>query len=673
MSDERPDFRRGIDWAKVRAAAAQQHFAQLLGQRKKITLTTVAGVAAGVALLAVFAVWIWIYWGLPRVPDANALWTLNRQASVMFLDTEGEIIGVRGPYYGRRVTLEDVPEYVPQAFLAIEDRRFYEHEGVDRMAILRALLANVQAGETVQGASTISQQLARNLFLTPAQTINRKLREMVLASRIERRLTKDEILELYLNRVFLGDRAFGIDAAARRFFGKPASDLTLAEAAMLAGLPKAPSRSAPTENIERATARQHVVLEAMVEAGFITPEQRDEARAQTIRVAEQPDSERSMGYAFDLAVEQARNAIGRDTPDLVIQMTIDPDVQRAAADSVRRRLGNRAFGRRPLQASMMAVNRDGAIVALIGGTDYNTSKFNRVTQAERQPGSTFKAFVYTAALENGLSTEDVRFDEPVVIQGWRPRNYDDGYRGPVTLRTAFALSINTVAASVADEIGPERVADVATRLGVRGMPERFVPPSIALGSVETTLWDMTSAFAVFMNDGRRIDPHIVQAVFNSAGEQIYTRPPFEPRRVLDEEIVRQMTSLMGAVVLRGTGTAARLGDRDVAGKTGTSSDWRDAWFVGYTADYTAGVWVGHDDFTSMGRTTGGTLPAQIWTDAMRVAHEGVENHPLPGIEQPARSPRELEMATFFSDLASAFGEGSIPDIDFPGLDDEDED
>jgi penicillin-binding protein 1A len=673
LSDERPDFRRGIDWAKVRAAAAQQHFAQLLGQRKKITLTTVAGVAAGVALMAVFAVWIWIYWGLPRVPDANALWTLNRQASVMFLDTQGEIIGVRGPYYGRRVTLEDIPEYVPQAFLAIEDRRFYEHEGVDRMAILRALLANVQAGETVQGASTISQQLARNLFLTPAQTINRKLREMVLASRIERRLTKDEILELYLNRVFLGDRAFGIDAAARRFFGKPASELTLAEAAMLAGLPKAPSRSAPTENIERATARQHVVLEAMVEAGFITPAQRDEARAQTIRVAEQPDSERSMGYAFDLAVEQARNAIGRDTPDLVIQMTIDPDVQRAAADSVRRRLGNRAFGRRPLQASMMAVNRDGAIVALIGGTDYNTSKFNRVTQAERQPGSTFKTFVYTAALENGLSTEDVRFDEPVVIQGWRPRNYDDGYRGPVTLRTAFALSINTVAAEVASEVGPDRVADVARRLGVRGMPDRFVPPSIALGSVETTLWDMTSAFAVFMNDGRRIDPHIVQAVFNSAGEQIYTRPPFEPRRVLDEEIVRQMTSLMGAVVLRGTGTAARLGDRDVAGKTGTSSDWRDAWFVGYTADYTAGVWVGHDDFTSMGRTTGGTLPAQIWTDAMRVAHEGVESHPLPGIEQPARSPRELEMATFFSDLASAFGEGSIPDIDFPGLDDEDED
>jgi penicillin-binding protein 1A len=302
------------------------------------------------------------------------------------------------------------------------------------MAVLRAMLANLRAGETVQGGSTITQQLARNLFLNPSQTINRKLREMVLASRIERRLTKDEILELYLNRVYLGDQAYGIDAAARRFFGKSANELTLAEAAMLAGLPKAPSRSAPTENMERATARQHVVLEAMVEAGFITPEQRDQARAEQIRVVERPRTERSMGYAFDLAVEQARAAVGTETPDLVIQMTIERDVQQAAADSIRRRLGNRAFGRRPLQASFLALNRQGEVVALVGGTDYGASQFNRVTQAERQPGSTFKTFVYTAALESGLDTEDVRYDEPVVIDGWRPRNYDEGYRGAVTLR-----------------------------------------------------------------------------------------------------------------------------------------------------------------------------------------------------------------------------------------------
>jgi penicillin-binding protein 1A len=663
LKDERPDFQRGIDWARLRAAAAQQQFNQMLTERR-VTWRQVASAMAGVVLVMVLGLWLWIYWGLPRVPDAEALWSLNRQQSVMFLDTDGQILGVRGPYYGQRARLAEVPDYVPQAFLAIEDRRFYQHEGVDRTAVLRAIIANLRAGETVQGGSTITQQLARNLFLTPSQTINRKLREMVLASRIERRLTKDEILELYLNRVYLGDQAYGIDAAARRFFGHPASELSLAEAAMLAGLPKAPSRSAPTESMERATARQHVVLEAMVEAGFITPEQRDEARAEAIEVVERPRTERSMGYAFDLAVEQARAAVGDETPDLVIQMTVDRDIQRAAADSIRRRLGNRAFGRRPLQASAMIVDRQGAIRSLVGGTDYGASKFNRVTQARRQPGSTFKTFVYTAALETGVGTEDVYYDEPIVIDNWRPRNYDEGYRGAVTARTAFALSINTVAAAVTAEIGPRRVADTARRLGISEMPERnqFVPPSIALGSIETTLWEMTSAFAVFMNDGRRIDPHIIQRVTNSAGEELYVRPPYEGPRVLDQAIVQQMNSMMGAVVLRGTGTGARLGDRDVAGKTGTSSDWRDAWFVGYSADFTGGVWVGHDDFTSMGRTTGGTIPAQIWADTMRVAHEGVENHPLPGYEQPAYSPEQVEMASFFDNLADAFGESKIEDL-----------
>jgi penicillin-binding protein 1A len=673
LSDNnRPDFRSRIDWAKMRAAAAQAQLNQMLGER--FTWRKAASILAGLVLVFVVSLWVWIYWGLPRVPDAETIWSLNRQESVRFVDRDGETLGVRGPYYGARVHLAEIPDYVPQAFLAIEDRRFYEHEGVDRIGVLRAVLANLRAGETVQGGSTLTQQLARNLFLTPRQTVNRKLREMVLASRLERRLTKDEILELYLNRVYLGDQAYGVDAAARRFFGKPATELTLAEAAMLAGLPKAPSRSAPTESLERATARQHVVLAAMVDAGYITSEQRDEAIAQRIRVVERPAVERSLGYAFDLAVEQARAAVGRDVPDLVIHMTIDADTQRAAADSIRRRLGNRAFGRRPLQASYMALDRDGGVRALIGGTDYNTSKFNRVTQARRQPGSTFKTFVYTAALESGLDTEDVRYDEPIVIDGWRPRNYDEGYRGAVTLRTAFALSINTVAAEVANEVGAARVADVARRLGIANMPERnaFVPPSIALGSIETTLWDMTTAFATFMDDGMRVDPHIVQRVTNSAGREIYVRPPYTPQRVLDEDVAHRMNGMMGAVVLRGTGTGARIGDRDIAGKTGTSSDWRDAWFVGYSRDFTAGVWVGHDDFTSMGRTTGGTLPAQIWADSMRVAHQGVENHPLPGIEQPAYTPAQVEMASFFDDLANAFGDndGGNEDGDrFPDLGD----
>ncbi|HVY85047.1 MAG TPA: PBP1A family penicillin-binding protein [Caulobacterales bacterium] len=629
-----------------------------------MTLRTAAAIGAGAALIMVMAVWIWIYWGLPRVPDAESLWALNRQPSVMFLDKDGGVIGVRGPYYGRRVGLHDLPDYVPRAFLAIEDRRFYEHQGVDRLAVIRAVFANLRAGGTVQGGSTISQQLARNLFLSPAQTVNRKLREMVLASRIERRLTKDEILELYLNRVYLGDQAYGVDAAARRFFGKPATELTIAEAAMIAGLPKAPSNLAPTVNLEAATARQHVVLAAMQDAGFITPEQHQQALAQHIRVVGRPNNERAFGYAFDLAVDQAHRLVSSDSPDLVIQTTIDPSVQTAAADSIRRNLGNRAFGRRPLQASFMAMDRTGAIRGLIGGTNYGASKFNRVIQARRQPGSSFKTFVYTAALERGLDTEDVRFDEPVVIEGWRPHNYDETYRGAMTLRTAFALSINTVAAEVAEEIGPANVAAVARRLGVTTMPPpgRPVPPSIALGSIEVTLWDMTSAFGAYMNDGVHVDPYIVEAVTDSTGQELYRRhPSVGAPRVLAPEIAERMTSMMGAVVLRGTGTAAQLGDRDVAGKTGTSTDYRDAWFMGYTADYTAGVWVGHDDFTPTARITGGTIPATIWADVMKVAHRGIEPHPLPGIEQPVSTPRQVEMASFFDSLVNAFGGGQSED------------
>ncbi len=666
MTDKRPDhFGRSIDWAKLRAAAAQEQLRQLVTERRRFTWRHAASIVAGLTLAAVLGLWVWVYWGLPRVPNAEALWTANRQESVMFVDAEGEFLGVRGPYYGQRAPLAQLPAYVPQAFIAIEDRRFYEHEGVDRTAILRALLANLRAGETVQGASTISQQLARNLFLNSRQTLSRKLREMVLASRIERRLTKDEILELYLNRVYLGDQAYGVDAASRRYFGKPATELTLAEAALLAGLPKAPSDLAPSSNLERALARQHVVLAAMVDAGFITAEQRQQAEAQRIRVIQRPSFERTMGYAFDRAVEEARQVVRGDAPDLVIHMTIQRPVQEAASSAIRRRLGNRAFGRRPLQASFMAVNRQGGIVGLVGGTDYNSSKFNRVTQARRQPGSTFKAFVYTAAMEAGLDPEDVRYDEPVVIDGWRPRNYDDGYRGAITLRTAFALSVNTVAAEVGYEVGPPRVAEVARRLGISTMPDRnaFVPPSIALGSVEVTLWDMTRAFSVFMDDGRSVDPYIVQRVTNAAGEVLYERPAYNAPRVLNQDVVARMNGMMGAVVLRGTGTAANLGDRDVAGKTGTSSDWRDAWFIGYTADYTAGVWVGHDNFTSMGRTTGGTIPAQIWNDTMRVAHRGVEPHPLPGYAQPERSPREVEMSSFFDDLANAFSESGIEKIE----------
>jgi len=643
--------------AALRAKLASAAPTGAPSQRTRVTLATAAGIGALASLLAIFAVWSWIYWGLPRVPDANALWTLNRAPSITFLDKNGAIIGVRGPFYGLRVSVSELPAFVPQAFLAIEDRRFFEHQGVDRLAVIRAALVNLRAGETVQGASTISQQLARNLFLSQEQTINRKLREMVLASRIEHRLDKNEILELYLNRVYLGDQAYGVDAAARRFFGKPATQLTLAEAAMLAGLPKAPSRSAPTESLDRATARQHVVLQAMFEAGFISAEERNQAAAQKITVVRPRSSEPSLGYAFDYAVETTRALVGERTPDLVIQTTLDPALQDGAYKATRQRLGNRAFGRRPLQAAALLLDKSGAVRAWVGGADYTASKFNRVTQAKRQPGSAFKTFVYARALEDGLDTEEVWFDEPVVIDGWRPRNYDEGYRGAVTLRTAFALSINTVAVSVAQKVGPDRVADLARRLGVSTMPSAsgFVPPSIALGSIEVTLWDMTSAFGAFMNEGALMAPHIVEHVSNASGDELYRYQPPAPRQVLDADVAHRMTSLLGAVVIRGTGSQARLPGRDAAGKTGTSQDWRDAWFIGYTADYVGAVWTGHDDHSATGRITGGAIPAQIWSDMMVLAHRDLPSTPLVGIEQPRRSPKQIELASFFNSLADAFG------------------
>ncbi|MBI1186904.1 MAG: PBP1A family penicillin-binding protein [Alphaproteobacteria bacterium] len=684
----------GVEWARNRLAAARAQWADLVS-KKRPNIWGIAAIVGGVAALAaVIGVWAFIYWGLPSVPNAQALWSINRQPGVTFLDREGRVLGVRGPYYSQRVSLEELPSYVPHAFLAIEDRRFYEHAGIDRAAIIRAFFANLQAGRTVQGGSTITQQLARNLFLNPRQTVRRKVQEMVIASRIEQLLSKDDILELYLNRLYLGERAFGVDAAARRYFGRPATELTLAQAAILAGLPKAPSRSAPTENLERAQARQRLVLQAMVEARYITAEQRDAAAAEEIEiVGQQPEND--LGYVFDLAFARACDEVGRDRRareeeagailcpreegadrryppqrrDLVIRLTVDANLQRAAGRSVREHLGARANNREhPLQAAFLAVDREGGVRALVGGANYSRSKFNRVVQARRQPGSAFKAFVYAAALREGLDTEDVRYDEPIVIGNWRPRNYDEGYRGAVTLRTAFALSLNTVAAQVTDEVGPRRVADLAASFGISTMPRprEFVPTSIALGTKEVTLWDMTQAFSVFMHQGVRIESHLVDSIASSSGEELYRYQGPPPERVYDQALSQQMTSLLGAVVLRGTGTRAQMRGRDVAGKTGTSQDWRDAWFVGYTADYTAGAWVGLDDFTPMnrvrgvGRITGGAIPAEIWNDVMTVAHRDLPARPLPGIEQPRRSERQLMLADFYNSLREAFGANDFP-------------
>lgn len=667
--------RRGLDWTKLRAASAKNYMDGILAEKSRTHLLWAGGAGLAAILVAFVGFWIFAIKDLPRMPDSASLWTLNRQPGVTFTDTQGKTIGIRGAFYGRSVSYKELPPYVWQSFIAIEDRRFFEHRGVDRQGMIRAMLANLSAGGTVQGGSTITQQLVKNLFLTPERSIRRKLQEMILAGRIESRLTKDEILDLYLNRVDLGSQAFGVDAAARRYFGKSAMELTLGEAAMIAGLPKAPTDLSPTRNLAKAKARQLVVLEAMQDAGYINAELHAQASEAAITLAGRTGGEGELGYIFDMAVEEARKRSGQMSPDLVLRLTVDEALQDAAVQTLRTGLG--PLGRvrcpatkgkeaprncRKLQGALVMIDHRGAIRALVGGSNYAESKFNRAVQAKRQPGSSFKTFVFAAAIEQGLDPDTVRYDEPITISGWKPKNYDETYTGAVTLRSAFAQSLNTVAAEVADEVGVNRVADLACRFGVQSLPctdearrKRPIPPSIALGSIEVTLLEMTQAFSTFMRDGQRLDGFLVERAENSRGDVLYQRPAVNPLQVYAPENAHTMNGMLGRVVQSGTGTHARLADRDVAGKTGTSQDWRDAWFIGYSGNFTTGVWVGYDDFSPMPRITGGGAPAEIWSNFMRVAERGVEPRPLIGVNPPPVSARRSEMSSFYRSLAEAFG------------------
>jgi len=627
LSDNGPDFRRGIDWARVRAAAAQQHFQQMLGERHRFTWRRVASISAGAVLVLVLGLWIWIYWGLPQVPDAQTLWALNRQPSIMFVDNQDNIIGVRGAYYGRRTPLHDLPAYVPQAFIAIEDRRFYEHEGVDRMAILRAVLANLRAGETVQGASTISQQLARNLFLTPEQSINRKLREMVLASRIERRLTKDEILEMYLNRVYLGAGTFGVAAASRRYFGKSAKSLDLAEAAVIAGLPKAPSRYSPLTNPDGAWERAKVVLAAMADDDAI-----DAATVAMVRPPQfiAPVAGATVRYFTDWVMERAADYVGVGDRDLVVVTTLDTRLQRVAEQAVESRLALDGPKLGATQAALVALTPDGAVRALVGGRNYSDSQFNRAISAHRQPGSSFKPFVYLAALEAGLTPDTERDDAPYENRGWSPENYDGNYLGAITLRDALARSVNTVAVRVADEVGRTAIIRVAQRLGIASPlePNRSLP----LGTSEVTLYEMVRSFAAFANNGNKTEPYVILDVRTTDGTMLYEHPSTPATPVIAPQQLAEMNQMLFEVTQTGTGKRADLSPRPAAAKTGTSQDWRDAWFIGYTADLVTGVWVGNDDNSAMSKVVGGGIPATIWKAYMVAASKDLPVRTLPGID-----------------------------------------
>jgi penicillin-binding protein 1A len=615
-------------------------------------------ILCGLLIGAGWAFWKWrsLYFGMPDLPPIADLWDAKREAAIEFIDRDGNTLAVRGPRYGRATHVSQLPPHVPQAFIAAEDKRFYEHDGADDAAIARAAWSNMRAGETVSGASTITQQLIKNLVLDSRQTISRKAQEMKLARELETKLSKDEILSLYLNRVYFGAGLYGIDAASRYYFGKPPEELNIAEAAVLAALPKAPSKLNLRDNLDGAKARQLYVLEQMADLGFITADQVTDAIETDLTIIDAPEYDAQLGYVLDTVADRVELMLPRPPGDMVVTISIDVALQ----DKIRAKLNERmdADGKaaKASQASALVIDRDGRVVALVGGRDFTESEFNRVTQAKRQPGSSFKPFVYAAALESGFSSFDVFDDAPLSIGKWKPENYGGGFLGPMTLSEAMARSTNTIAAELTQEASEESVINIARRFGITTPLQPF--PSIALGSQEVSLWEITRAFGTLQSGGLRMDPWLIEKIENSRGDVLYTRPDYNRDRVFDHELAKEMNAMMARVVNAkfGTGRRARFGNWTIAGKTGTSQDWRDAWFIGYTAAYVGGVWVGNDDDSPMEKVSGGGLPADLWSDIMEIAHAGMPPEPLLGAEAGLEMSEEAEeRITFYRGMAQAFG------------------
>lgn len=604
----------------------------------------VAGIWCTVAVGGMVA---WYAYDLPELKDIPQL---ARRPAVTIIAADGTEFANYGDTAGPPIPISEMPRYLPQAVLAIEDRRFYSHPGVDIFGLLRAVITNVSSGELRQGGSTITQQLAKNVFLSRERTAKRKVQEVIVAFWLERKFTKDEILSLYLNRVYFGAGTFGVSAAADRYFGKPVSQLRLTEAAMLAGLLQAPSRYAPTRDMDLAMTRTRTVLDAMEDAGYINAAQAKTAKADPVKLARPGDN---VGrYFADWAIDQVGGYIGTVTRDITVKTTIDLKVQRAAELKLRQTIETQGAKMGVTQGAAVVLSTDGAVRAMVGGEDYRESQFNRAVNALRQPGSAFKAFVYLAALDAGYKPDQVFIDEPVVVGDFRPRNFEGTYRGAITMEQAFAHSINTVAVRLLNLAGIDRVIGWAKRLGITSPLKREA--GLALGASEVTLLELTAAYGTFANDGAGVWPYGVTEVVDSTGNVIYRRLGSGPGLRIDPALVANMNRLLTAVVQTGTGRAAATG-RPVAGKTGTTDDYRDAWFVGYSADHIAGVWMGNDDRTPMKKVTGGGLPAQMWRDIMIAADSGKPPRALP-----QEAPQQPGPVQSFLDslLGSVFGGGS---------------
>jgi penicillin-binding protein 1A len=611
---------------------------------RRMGLFAWAGWTTGVVTVLAVGFFVYVTWGMPSADD---VWEARQGQSVTFVDRENNILLIEGAENARPVELGSLPDYVPLAFIAIEDRRFRHHFGIDVGGLMRASATNIAAGRVVQGGSTITQQLAKNLFLTNERTWRRKLQEVALALWLEQRFSKDQILALYLSRVYFGASAYGVEAAAQRYFDRPARELTLAQAALLAGLVKAPSRLNPAQQERGAWERSVVVLDEMVAAGFITQQRRDAALREPPSVSRKNPAG-NLGYFRDWIDPLLNEAIGDQRGDYIVETTLDLAAQRAGEQSVNEVIAAEREAKKVSQAALVAVDGDGGVRAMVGGLAYGKmegeSEFNRTTQAKRQPGSSFKYFIYLAAMEAGFTPWTVRDDAPITIGDWSPGNYEDEYRGPVPLTTAFALSLNMVAIRVALEAGGQHVIETARRLGVRTTLHNY--RSLALGAQEMTLMEMTSAFGAMSNGGYRVDPHGVTRIRRATGQTIWRWRQRNRARVIEDRPRRYMNLMMTRVVEAGTGTRARIEGRAIGGKTGTANDYGDAWFIGFTPGLTAGVWVGNDDHRiKMNRVTGGSLPADIWRRFMIVAVRGLPAEPieLPTAEDFALGPPEVAL------------------------------
>lgn len=582
------------------------------------------------ATLGTGALLVMLAFAIPAFEETRTAWRTSGKFSVTFLDRYGNEIGKRGILHSDAVPLDEIPDNMIKATLATEDRRFFAHIGIDFLGTVRALVENIRAKDVVQGGSSITQQLAKNLFLSPEKSLKRKINEAFLAIWLEARLTKREILKLYLDRAYMGGGAFGVEAASKFYFGKSVRDVTLAEAAMLAGLFKAPTRYAPHIDLPASRARANEILTNMVQAGYLTEGQIHGARLNPAEIIDRSDYY-SPDWFLDYAFEEVQR-IMRDTGQHVLtaRTTVDVGLQKAAQSSIQNILRTHGRARRTKQGALVSMERDGAVRALVGGRDYGESQFNRATHAYRQPGSSFKPYVYLTALENGYTPDSTVVDGYVQCGRWSPRNYSGGYHGAMPMKFALMRSLNTVAVRLSLDVGRDKVLANVHKIGLTHVKKTC---SMALGDTGLTLLAHTGGYAVFANGGMSVKPYAIEEVRNSHDKILYIHERDEPKssRIFERSKIEQLNSMLALVVSNGTARRAQLPFTYAAGKTGTSSAWRDGWFMGFTGQYVTGTWFGNDDYSPTGRVTGGNLPAMAWKDYMMFAHTNYNIPQIPGL------------------------------------------